>query len=69
MQNFTQYDNFFPAALPQFDLVEEASWEDNVEFLTLEEAGLEEEWDHAFDTESVVDFVAWMTDGEDSRYL
>ena len=33
--------------MPQFDLVDEMQWEDLVEFLTLEEAGLVDEpvWD------------------------
>lgn len=52
------------------DLVQEMEWEDHTDFLSLEEAGLEEHTckqpSHGF--QSVHDYVDWFSDGEDSRY-
>lgn len=52
------------------DLVDEMEWEDHTDFLTLEEAGLEEHTEkqpsHGY--QSVHDYIAWFSDGEDSRY-
>jgi len=56
--------------MPEFDLVQEAEWEDHTDFLTLEEAGLEEDNgrqpEHG--TNSVHDYIMWFSDNEDSRY-
>lgn len=52
------------------DLVDEMEWEDHEDFLSLEEAGLEEHTQkqpsHGF--QSVHDYIAWFSDNEDSRY-
>ena len=54
----------------KLDLVEEMDWEQHVDFLTLEEAGLEEpcrsQPSHGY--QSVHDYIDWFSDGEDSRY-
>jgi hypothetical protein len=59
----------------QLDLVEEMEWEDHVEFLTLEEVGLEEDnnyqpihggkCENAYTTSgSVLEYCDWFYDGE-----
>lgn len=50
------------------DLVDEMMWEDLTEFLTLEEAGLEESHSHADGDSGVCQYVEWANDGEDSRW-
>lgn len=65
--------------LQVIDLVDEMEWEDHTLFLSLEEAGLEEDTNaqplfgdsvsgfgrtHG----SVPEYVAWFSDGEDSRF-
>lgn len=58
------------SSFPCLDLVAELEWEESeeIEFLSLEEAGFEEEWETPFDLVSPVDYVNWWSDGEDSRY-
>lgn len=59
----------------QLDLVQEMDWEDHTEFLSLEEAGLEEDTTHqpihggrcedAYTTSgSVLEYCDWFYDGE-----
>jgi len=58
----------------QLDLVQEAEWEDHVEFITLEEAGFEEEasqpivgglFDEGYHEQgNVLEYVDWFYDGE-----
>lgn len=57
-----------------FDLVDEMQWEDVVEFLTLEEAGFEEENDEPlhgqyFSNEgSIYSYTDWFYDGDESAF-
>jgi len=55
-----------PAPGP-LDLADEADWEDRVEFVSLEEAGLEESASHADGDSGVIAYVEWVNEGEDSR--
>ena len=61
-------DNFIPEVLNVSDLVDEMNWEDNTEFLTLEEAGLEEsgEWD-CFDCIGAAEYNRQYWDGSSSE--
>lgn len=69
-------DDFDEVFQPQFvveptpgplDLVDEADWEDRVEYVSLEDAGLEESASHADGDSSVIDYVEWVNEGEDAR--
>jgi hypothetical protein len=57
-----------------FDLVDEMQWEDVVEFLSLEEAGLEEEGDEPLHGQyhsnegSIYSYTDWFYDGDDSAF-
>ena len=59
----------FADSFPQLDMVEALNWEDHegIEFLTLDEAGLEED-SVDLDYEGVPAMIAWLNDGDDSRY-
>jgi hypothetical protein len=50
------------------DLVDEMQWEDVVEFITLEDAGVEECGHHADGDSGVCQYVAWFYDNECSEY-
>jgi hypothetical protein len=50
------------------DLVDQMMWEDLTDFLTLEEAGLEESGSHPDGDSGVCQYVEWFYDGEDSSY-
>lgn len=62
--------DIYQPCFPQLDLADEAEWESVVEHLSLEEAGLEEDYmavpDHGH--QSVHAYIDWFYDGEDSRY-
>ena len=60
--------SIFYSSLPELDLADEASWEDHTEFLSLEEAGLEEGEGFSHAHYSCPEYVAWATDGEQSEY-
>lgn len=55
--------SIFAASFPELDLVEEADWEEHVEFLSLSDAGLEEEGDgNSPENDNVVDYMEWFYD-------
>jgi hypothetical protein len=69
-------DDFDEVFQPQFaveptpgplDLADEADWEERVEYVTLEEAGLEESASHADGDSGVIEYVEWVNEGEDAR--
>ena len=69
-------DDFDEVFQPQFvveptpgplDLADEADWEDRVEFVSLEEAGMEESASHADGDSGVIEYVEWVNEGEDAR--
>ena len=49
------------------DLADEADWEDRVEYVSLEDAGLEEPASHADGDSGVIEYVEWVNEGEDAR--
>lgn len=55
---------------PQLDLVDEMEWEDNpqIQWVSLEDAGLEEEASHVDGDSGVMQYVAWFSEDEDSRW-
>lgn len=59
-----------PLIYADLDLVQEMEWEEHVEFLSLEAAGLEEETEKQpmHGMHSCHDYIAWFSDGEDSRF-
>jgi hypothetical protein len=58
----------------QLDLVDEMQWEDIVEFLSLEEAGLEEYVEEPLHGQyhsnegSIYSYTDWFYDGDDSAF-
>ncbi len=63
-------DHFLPDVLPAFDemdLIEQMAWEDNTDFLSLEDAGLEEDNSNdAFDCVGAAMHNDYFYDGESS---
>ena len=55
-----------PAPGP-LDLADEADWEDRVEFVSLEAAGLEERQWEIDASSGVMQYVHWANEGEDAR--
>ena len=55
-----------PAAGP-LDLVDECDWENHVEFISLEAAGLEERQWEIDASSGVMQYVHWANEGEDAR--
>ena len=53
------------------DLVDEMDWEDcdEVEWVSLDAAGLEERASHPDGDSDVMSYVVWWSDGEDSRWI
>ena len=69
-------DDFDEVFQPQFiveptpgplDLADEADWEDRVEFVSLEAAGLEERQWEIDASSGVMQYVHWANEGEDAR--
>ena len=65
--------NAISMALPELDLVDQCDWENHVEFLSLEDAGLEEissqpihggKCDADTTSGGVLEYIAWFYDGE-----
>ena len=68
MRNEKELDAFISDTLEVSDLVDEMNWEDNTEFLSLEDAGLEEssDWD-CFDCVGASQYNFDYWDGESSE--
>jgi hypothetical protein len=61
-------DYFIPDYFPEnLDLVDQTNWEDNVLFLTLEEAGLEEKELEPFDCVGASEYNYQYWDGSSSE--
>jgi len=68
MREEKELDAFIPDVFPdELDLVDEANWEDNVLFLSLEEAGLEEKELDAFDLVGASEYNYQYWDGSSSE--
>jgi hypothetical protein len=68
MREQKELDAFLPDVFPdELDLVDEANWEDNVLFLSLEEAGLEEKELDAFDLVGASEYNDQYWDGSSSE--
>jgi len=68
MREEKELDAFLPDIFPdELDLVDETNWEDNVLFLTLEEAGLEEKELEPFDLIGASEYNRQYWDGSSSE--
>jgi len=68
MREEKELDAFLPDIFPdELDLVDETNWEDNVLFLTLEEAGLEEKELEPFDLIGASEYDYQYWDGSSSE--
>ena len=60
--------NAISMALPELDLVDQCDWENHVEFLSLEDAGLEENSSQPIHggkcDADTLEYIAWFYDGE-----
>jgi hypothetical protein len=68
MHEQKELDAFLPDIFPdELDLADEANWEDNVLFLSLEEAGLEEKELEPFDCVGASEYNYQYWDGSSSE--
>lgn len=68
MREEKELDYFIPDYFPEnLDLVDEINWEDNTQFITLEEAGLEEKELDPFDCIGAGEYNRQYWDGSSSE--